>query len=132
MYKILGIISLALVIVITAPYWLRKLNGWTLKTRDKRFLSLLKTLRKLHKPLGLVLVIISGWHGYDILRLRPHSGLITFISFIVTGILGGVYYKTKNKKVFKVHKAMALISVLLMVLHLLWPNALRDIQRLFL
>lgn len=131
MYKILGIISVILVILITSPYWLRKLNGWTVKTKDKRFLALLKGLRKLHKPLGLALMLIAGWHGYEIMRLRPHSGLVTLISFLLTGLLGGVYFKTKNKKVFKAHKAMALVSVLLMALHLIWPNALRDIQRMF-
>ena len=42
MYKTLGIISLILVIIITAPYWLRTLNSWTVKTKDKRFFNLLK------------------------------------------------------------------------------------------
>ena len=46
MYKTLGTISLILVIIITAPYWLRTLNSWTVKTKDKRFFSLLKFLRK--------------------------------------------------------------------------------------
>ena len=124
MYKILGIISLVLVILITAPYWLRKLNGWTFKTKDKRFLALLKFLRKLHKPMGLALVAIAMWHGYEILRLRPHTGLLAFIGFVVTACLGGAYFKTKNKKFFKAHKIMALVSVLLMAVHLLWPNAL--------
>ena len=35
MYKILGYINLALVVIITAPYWLRTLNKWTIKTKDR-------------------------------------------------------------------------------------------------
>ena len=125
MYKTLGIISLILVIIITAPYWLRTLNSWTVKTKDKRFFSLLQFLRKLHKPLGLLLAVISVWHGYLAWgSLRPHTGMLAFLGFIITVILGGIHYKTKNKKVFKVHKIMALVSVALLLLHRLWPGAL--------
>ena len=125
MYKTLGIISLILVILITAPYWLRMLNSWIFRTKDKRFMSLLKFLRKLHKPLGLALVAIALWHGYQALGgLRLHTGLLAFAGFIITACFGGIYYKTKQKKFFKAHKIMALVSVSLLALHLIWPSAL--------
>lgn len=125
MYKILGIISLILVIVITSPFWLRTLNSWTVKTKDKRFFYLLKFLRKLHKPLGLALAVLVIWHGTLAWGWsRLHTGHLALIGFLITVILGGAYYKLKNKKLFKAHKLMALISVLLLVLHRLWPSAL--------
>lgn len=124
MYKTLGIISLVLVILITAPYWLRTLNSWTVKTKDKRFMNLIKFMRKLHKPLGLALVVVAVWHGYLALNLRLHTGLLAFAGFVVTAGFGGAFHMTKNKKFFKAHKTMALVSVLLMVVHLIWPNAL--------
>ncbi|MPN31812.1 hypothetical protein SDC9_179287 [bioreactor metagenome] len=125
MYKILGIISLILVIVITSPFWLRTLNSWTVKTKDKRFFNLLKFLRKLHKPLGLALAVLVIWHGTLAWGWgRLHTGHLALIGFLITVILGGAYYKLKNKKLFKAHKLMALISVLLLVLHRLWPSAL--------
>ncbi len=125
MYKILGIISLILVIVITSPFWLRTLNSWTVKTKDKRFFNLLKFLRKLHKPLGLALAVLVIWHGTLAWGWsRLHTGHLALIGFLITVILGGAHYKLKNKKLFKAHKLMALISVLLLVLHRLWPSAL--------
>ena len=131
MYKTLGIISLILVILITAPYWLRVLNSWTLKTKDKRFFSLLKFLRKLHKPLGLLLAAVSLWHGYLAWgSLRPHTGMLAFLGFIITACFGGIYYKIKNKKLFKAHKIMALVSVGLLLLHLVWPAALWSLFRI--
>ena len=125
MYKTLGTISLILVIIITAPYWLRTLNSWTVKTKDKRFFNLLKFLRKLHKPLGLVLAVLVIWHGTLVWGWsRLHTGHLALIGFLITVVLGGAHYKLKNKKLFKAHKLMALISVLLLVLHRLWPSAL--------
>lgn len=125
MYKTLGTISLILVIIITAPYWLRTLNSWTVKTKDKRFFNLLKFLRMLHKPLGLALAVLVIWHGTLAWGWsRLHTGHLALIGFLITVILGGAHYKLKNKKLFKAHKLMALISVLLLVLHRLWPSAL--------
>lgn len=131
MYKTLGIISLILVVLITAPYWLRLLNSLTLKTKDKRFFGLLKFLRKLHKPMGLLLAAIAVWHGYLAWgSLRPHTGMLAFLGFFITVILGGIHYKAKSKKIFKAHKVMALVSAALLALHLLWPGALWYLLRL--
>ncbi len=125
--RLMGYLTLILLVVVTAPYWLRTLNSWTFKTKDKRFLNFLKFLRKLHKPLGLVIVALALWHGYDMFRLNLHTGLVAFAAFVLTGILGGMHYRLKNKQIFKAHKIMAFISVLLVALHLFWPSALRQV-----
>ena len=125
MYKWLGYISVALVVFITSPYWLRKLNGWTFKTKDKRFFNLLKFLRKLHKPLGVLLGLVSFWHAMLALgSLRIHTGLLAFVGFILTVGVGFLFWINKNKKVFKLHKTLALLSILFLIVHLLWPSAL--------
>ena len=125
-YSILGWVSLGLAVAASSPYWLRMLNNWTFKTKDKRFFSLLKFLRKLHKVLGLLLAAIAIAHGYLALsgQIRLHTGLLVYAGFIVTVILGIWHYRTKNKKVFKAHKAMVLVSFLLLLLHLIKPWAL--------
>ncbi|MHC1786553.1 MAG: hypothetical protein AB9880_05810 [Christensenellales bacterium] len=128
MYKILGIINVVLVVIITAPYWLRTLNKWTLKTKDKRFLDAIKFLRKLHKPLGITLALMIAWHGYLALgAIRLHTGLLAYIGFLLTVTVGGIYYRKKGKQLFKLHKALALSSVILVLIHLLWPNAIWQI-----
>lgn len=125
MYKVLGYLSIALVVLLTSPYWLRKINSWTLKTKDKRFLNGIKFLRKLHKPLGIVLGIIALWHGYLAWgALRLHTGVLAYAGFILTIGLGYLFYKKKDKRFFKGHKALALISIVLLIIHLLWPSAL--------
>jgi len=128
MYKILGLINLALVVIITSPFWLRTLNKWTFKTKDKHFLDTVKFLRKLHKPLAIVLALNILWHAYLALgTIRLHTGLLAYISFLLTVTVGGIYYKKKGKLLFKVHKTLALVSVLLVIIHLLWPEAIWQI-----
>lgn len=124
-YQLLGYINLALVVLITAPYWLRMLNQKILKTRDKWLLNLIKLLRRLHKPLAAALVAITLWHGWLAWgSLRLHTGLLTGFAFLLTAMLGIAFWLRKNKRAFKGHKVMALISVLLLALHLLYPSAL--------
>lgn len=78
-YRVLGWISLTLAVIAAAPFWLRTLNQRTVKTRDKRFLSLIKRLRPAHKAAGLLLAFISLTHGWlalggrlsEVVRLAP-------------------------------------------------------------
>lgn len=125
-FKLLGWVSVALAVVASSPYWLRTLNNWTFKTRDKRFFALLKFLRKLHKVLGLLLAAVALYHGFMALggRIRLHTGLLAYAAFLLTALLGIWHHFRKNKTVFKVHKATALAGFLFFALHLLEPWAL--------
>lgn len=129
-YRTLGYITLALLVIVTAPYWLRTLNSWTIKTKDKRFLNFLKFLRSIHKPLGIVLAAVALWHGYEILlkyQFRLHTGVIAYAGFVLTAILGILHWRRKDKRIFKGHRTMAAISAALVALHLLWPGAIRQL-----
>lgn len=125
-FRLLGWLSVILAVIATSPYWLRKLNSWTFKTKDKRLLNLLKVLRKAHKIAGLLLAAIAIYHGYLALNggLRLHTGTLVYLSFLLTVLLGVVHFYKKDKRAFKGHKVMALVSVLLFALHLLKPWAL--------
>lgn len=124
-YSILGYISLFLLVVVTAPYWLRTINNKTVKTKSKGFMNFLKFLRSIHKQAGILLAAIALIHGYMALRLSLHTGLIAFLIILVTASLGIYHWRKKNIKVFKAHKAFALLSVLLVAIHFFWPGALR-------
>ena len=132
-YAILGWTSIGLAVIASSPYWLRMLNNLTFKTKDKRFFSLLKFLRKIHKPLGLLLAVIAIIHGYLALNgnIRLHTGLLVYISFFLTAVLGGIHYRLKNKTIFKFHKTMVLVSFLLLILHLAFPWALGQLFGLY-
>lgn len=125
-FRLLGWVSVVLAVIASSPYWLRKLNSWTFKTKDKRFFRLLKFLRPVHKIAGIALAVISLYHGYLALggRLRLHTGLLVYLSFLLTAILGALHYFKKNKHVFKSHKIVALISFAFFLLHLISPWAL--------
>lgn len=124
LYRFLGWLSLAMILTITAPFWLRTLNQWTFKTRDKRFFQLLKFLRRLHKPLGALLAAFALWHALLALgRLRLHTGLLAYSGFILTALLGIAYHVKKDRRILKGHRTMSLISALLLALHLIWPGA---------
>lgn len=130
-YRLLGYVSLALLLITTAPWWLRRLNALTVKTKDKRFMALLKFLRKFHKVTGVLLVSVALWHGFSALgTLRLHTGLFAYVSFVVTALLGVAFWLKKDKKAFKGHKVMALVSVVLLTVHLLWPGAIWQLFRM--
>ena len=124
-YRLLGWVAAILVVIITAPYWLRKLNGWTVKTRDKRFLTLLKYLRIIHKPLSIVLLLVAGIHGYMMLgRIRMHTGLLALIGFTLTTLMGLAYWKSRDRRALHGHRVLVVASIILVVIHYFWPSLL--------
>ena len=125
MYRILGYLNVVLFIVVTSPYWLRRLNQWVLHVRNADMQRLIKPLRSLHKPLAACLAVIAAIHGYLALgSLRLHTGSIVWIAVLVTAGLGFSFYKKKKPNLFKWHKGMALTVALLIALHLIAPNIL--------
>lgn len=125
MYKVLGIITVIVLVLVTAPYWLRLLNKHLLHLPPKRLTPVMKVLRAMHKPLGIALLLIAAIHGYLALRaLRWHTGTLVFLAFAATVSLGIAFYRKKKPALFKWHKRLALVSVLLVLLHLIFPGAL--------
>lgn len=125
MYKVFGYLNILLVVLITAPYWTRKLNQWFFHSKSKAYQKLQRTLRSIHKPAAAVLLISIIVHGYLALRsFRLHTGTIVGIAFILTALFGLIFYLTKKLPFLKVHRALALVAVLLVVVHLLFPSLL--------
>ncbi len=120
MYRTLGIINVLLVITITAPFWLRYLNRYVFHSDSPAFKKLIKILRKIHKPLGVLLVLSAVAHGYLALgTLRLHSGTILWGMILITAALGGAFYRKKKAVFFIWHKRAALAVVLLVLAHIL-------------
>lgn len=72
-----------------------------------------------------MLLAIAATHGYMALgAIRLHTGSVAYLSFAVTACLGLTFYFIKKRPVLKLHRAFALISVLLVLLHLFFPSAL--------
>ncbi|OJV66819.1 MAG: hypothetical protein BGO41_05225 [Clostridiales bacterium 38-18] len=132
LYELLGFINVALIVALTAPYWLRMINKVVFKNKNKEIVKLIKPLRKLHKPMGLTILVLAPLHGYLALGgLRPHTGSLVGIMATITIILGGSYFFTKKKAIFKWHKMAALITVILLAVHLLFPSALYTLFKIY-
>jgi cytochrome b561 len=125
MYSVLGWLNVVVLGVILSPYVLGFLNKKVFKTQSKGFRSTMKFLRRLHKPLGIAMAVLALVHGYLALGgFRLHTGSLLYLSIFITALLGGSFYKLKKRALFTWHKRMALVSFLLLLLHLFYPSAL--------
>ena len=126
MYRILGILNVVLLTVITSPYWLRGLGQRFFPKMKIAATKLMKVLRAIHKPLGVCLLLVTLIHGYLALgALRLHTGTLAGLSVLATVVLGILFFRKRKAVFFKWHKRTALLTLLLTLLHLVVPNALR-------
>lgn len=125
MFSFLGWLNVVLLGIIIAPYILVFINKKFIKTKHSSFRALLKFLKKLHKPLGLLLLILALVHGYLALgRIALHTGSVLFVTIFIAASLGGSFYKLKKRPLFTWHKRMAFIVIVFLLLHIFYPNAL--------
>jgi hypothetical protein len=124
MYIFLGILNITLLAVMTSPLWLRVLNNNTLRLKGGTYGKVIKFLRAIHKPLGALILIIAAVHGYLALGvLRLHTGTILWLAIFITAGMGLSFYLFKKKSLFVWHKRMVLVVIVLLLVHLFFPNA---------
>ena len=125
-YKNLGWLNLVIIGVLITPFLLNFLNKNFFKTKNHFYKKIIVFFRKIHKPLGIALLIIPLIHGYMALGtlFRLHTGTLLYISIFITASMGGIFYKLKKKEFFLWHKRMAFITVILFLIHFYFPGAL--------
>ncbi len=124
-YIVLGWINFSLFVLTAAHFWLRFLNKRFFHSKSKKFLGLLKTLRIIHKPIGIALVGLVFLHGYLALgTIRPHTGLMAATAMATAAALGAAYFFSRKKVFFSLHRWAVLVIACLIVLHLIFPNLL--------
>ena len=124
-YRLLGWINAIALIILVSPFALSFMNKKIFSNKNNQIRNLVKFTRKFHKPLGIILIVTGIAHGYMALgSIRLHTGSILYISTLLTGALGGSFYRTKKRAFFIWHKRMAFVSVALLLLHLVFPSAL--------
>ncbi len=125
MYRILGWLNAGLLLVMTAPFWLRFLNERLFHLKGGAYAKTIKALRTIHKPLGGAILLIGFIHGYLALgAFRPHTGALVALSILATAILGFLFYKLRKKGLFLWHRRSVLLIVLFLLIHLIFPSAL--------
>ena len=126
MFRVLGWVNAGLLLIMVLPFILTRANRLLFEGKNETLRAILKVNRKVHKPSGVLLLIIAFIHGYLAMgRVALHTGTVLYVSLFLTAILGGWFWQKKNKQVFQIHKLGALISVLLFLLHWLAPGAFR-------
>ncbi|MFV0414372.1 MAG: hypothetical protein ACK5L3_14095, partial [Oscillospiraceae bacterium] len=107
------------------PYLLRKLNQWFFHSKSALYFRSIKFLRTLHKPVGAILLVVIAVHGWLALgSFTFHTGTFAAIAFLLTGLLGLLFFLRKKPGLVKAHRIFALCSVLLVAFHLAAPWAL--------
>lgn len=130
MYRVLGTLTVLLMILVTSPWWVRMLARRVLRLPGAKVNPLIKKLRLIHKPLGAALLVIAAAHGYLALRaLQLHTGTLAYLALLTTAILGIAFAARRKPPIFKWHKRAALLTVLLILLHLIAPGALNALLR---
>ncbi|QQO10670.1 hypothetical protein [Breznakiella homolactica] len=123
MYAVLGFVSLALFIIVTAPYWFRRLNQWFFHLKGPGFTKFMKGLRLIHKPLGAAFVIVPAIHGYLAMGgFRLHTGTILWFFVVITAAAGHTFYLFKKPGLLRVHRILALVTFCFILVHLFVPN----------
>lgn len=128
-YSNLGWLNLILIGVLITPYVLKFLNRKLFKTKNDLYKKTITFFRKIHKPLGIAILIIPLIHGYMALGtlFRLHTGTLLYLSILTTASLGGSFFKLKKKKLFVWHKRMAFITVILFLIHFYFPSAIYNL-----
>lgn len=125
MYVFIGWLNIAIFVIMTAPFWLRFLNTHLFHLKGGAYLKVIKVLRRIHKPIGVGLLVLAVIHGYLALgSLRLHTGLLVLLAAVVTAVFGLFYYLFKKKTLLRWHRAMVVVTLLFVVIHLLFPSAL--------
>lgn len=124
-YKFFAWLNVVLLAIQLIPYLMVLLNKHILKTKSESYRNVIKGFRKYHKQTGIALLATGLIHGYLALgAFRLHTGTILYLAILLSAILGGAFYRKKEKRFLKVHRAMALIITALFLLHRLAPNAM--------
>ena len=118
MYRILGWTNIAIVVLMLLPFVLVKIA----KNKDGILKKIQKILLKLHRPLSGLLLLSAIVHGYLALgTFALHTGTILLIAVIISVIFASIFIMMKKKVFFTLHRAMASVIILLILLHLLFP-----------
>ena len=125
MVKFLGYLNIGLLAVVLAPYLVRKLNQWFIHSKGPGFGKLMKVLRALHKPAAVLLVASVVLHGWLALGgFRLHTGTVAAVGLLLTALCGLLFYLLRKPPLLVAHRVLALVSVVLIAVHLLFPSLL--------
>lgn len=117
-YTALGIVAVAFGLATVSIYFLRIVNKVFWKNKNTFFINIRKYLKLLHPYMGILLIIVSGIHGYGLLGEDEASlGLAAWIALVI--IILSTFGKMFKAKIWlNIHKFSTVIFFFLLFFHL--------------
>lgn len=123
MIRYLGWLNVFLIALSLSPFLLRRIRKHIIKKPSKKLSKALKFLSKIHPYLGVVLLITSFLHGYLALgTIRLHTGYLTWFLIVVLFALRMWGIKSRNRYWLILHRAVAGLVVVALLIHIFARN----------
>jgi hypothetical protein len=119
----IGWLNVILLCISLLPFLLRRFRKYILKKPSKKLNALLRPLSKIHPFIGVTLMVMGFLHGYMALRsFRLHTGYITWFLVIVLFSIRIWGNLSKNRYWLVLHRAVALLLVIALMIHIFARN----------
>ncbi|HHY99796.1 MAG TPA: hypothetical protein PLV23_05685 [Sedimentibacter sp.] len=123
MVTILGLINASLLILLLSPFLLRRINKLIFHNKNKALKKIAAILSKMHMYFAYILLATAFTHGYMALgTIRLHSGYFLWLLVLIQVVVGNMFRKMKKPYMMKVHRALGISSLVLLIFHLLQVN----------
>lgn len=126
MIEALGTVNIVLAVLAGSLFLLRRINTYAFSNKNTVLKKVVKPLSKVHPYIGVLLLISAYVHGDLALGsiFRVHTGPLTWWVLLVMMLVAliGKHFKIKNW--IKVHRVLAIVMVLSVLLHLSARNIL--------
>lgn len=98
MFRTLGWINAALLLLVLLPYLGTRLNKLAFSGKNKTLQNGVRALRKVHKPAGILLAVLAFVHGYMAVgRIMLHTGTVLYVAAVLTALAGIGFWQKKKK-----------------------------------
>lgn len=124
--ELLGIVNIVLAALAVSLFSLRRINKYAFSNKNAPLKKIVKPLSKAHPIIGIILLISAYLHGDLALGsiFRIHTGPLTWWVLLAMMLVATIGKKFKIKNWIQVHRALAIIMVLSVLLHLFARNIL--------
>jgi predicted ferric reductase len=125
MIRFLGWLNISLLVIMVLPFLLRQFHMRVRRFRGKWYPKLMKVLRKVHKPLGIAIVLLALLHGLLVFGgFRLHTGTLEWFAIVLVAAFGATFYFTKKKAFLVWHRYLIVLLLAMVLLHQIFPGAL--------
>jgi hypothetical protein len=122
----LGILNVILVVLAGLLFTLRRVNKYGFSNKNTTLRKIVKPLSKLHPFVGVTLLISAYIHGELALGsvFRIHTGSLAWWILLLMMLVALIGKKFRIKQWLKIHRILAILMIVSVLLHLFVRNIL--------